>query len=220
VSVRSRVAFASGVAGLAGATLTLSGRFDAGVGLVLLFALAAQAGSSGASIDAVPWRAGGASRALGRQARLAPAWAVVVAVGALRAGSASIADVRGANAVAGLALARGPAATVAGVWLAIAAGAVAIVGSIGPAAERDAAGPVTLRRLEAAGVFALAAILVTLFAGPQIRGATDAVAWVVGLGALSALGWRARALNLPDLSLVALALASAGLVLTLAGGAP
>jgi hypothetical protein len=220
VSVRSRVAFATGVAGIAGATLTLSGRFDAGVGLVLLFALAAQAGASGASIDTGPAFAAEAGRDLARQARLAPAWAIVVSTGALRAGSASIADVRGANAVAGLALARGPVVTVAGAWLAVAAGAVAIVASMGSSTVRGAAAPAALRRLEGAGVFALAAILVTLFAGPQVRGATDAVAWVAGIAALSALAWRARTLDLPDLSLVAFALAAAGLGLTLAGGAP
>jgi hypothetical protein len=223
VSLRSRVAFAAGVAGLAGATLTLSGRFDGSIALVLLFALAARAASAGALVAVAPAAVGPAARSLAKQARFAPAWALVAGVGALRAGSASMSDIRGANAVAGIAIARGPALTVAGVWLALAGGVVALASSSmleGRRAEGGAAAPVALRRLEAGGALALVALLVSLFAGPQVRNAGDAAWWIAGIGGLSALAWRVRKVALPDLVIVATALAAAGLALAVAGGAP
>jgi hypothetical protein len=227
VNVRARVAFATGVAGLAGAMLILTGRIDGSVALALLFASGARAAAAGTLMGGGPLLADQASRSLGQQARFAPAWALVAIAGAIRAGSASLADARGANAVAGLAIARGPALTVVGMWLAVAAGAVAIVSytSIGVrTASADAPGivavPVALRRLEVAAVVAQAALLVTLFAGPQVIDPADAAWWVAGIGTIVALAWKARKMPSRDATLMAIAAAVGAVVLSLVGGAP
>jgi hypothetical protein len=227
VSLRARVAFASGAAGCVGAALVLAGRFEGTVVLAFAFAWAARLSPSATMMGAGPILAGGAGRALWNQLRLAPAWAVIVAIGALRAGSVELADVRGANAVAGLALARGPALTVLGVWCALAAGAAAVGASTPVGAETAApqsargvvAVPPTLRRMEAAGALAQIALLVTLFAGPQIDAAADAVWWVLGATALGAGAFVVRRLGAAfPAVMVAGAGAAIGLALTVAGG--
>lgn len=228
MSVRSRVAFAAGAAGLVGATLLLSGRAEGSVALALLLATAARAAAPATLVDGGAILASGAVRSLGKHVSFAPAWALVLVVGTLRAGSGGIGDARGANAVAGIALARGPALSIIGAWLAAAAGAIALASrtSIGveTAAGAGATGRVTppgaVRRLEAAGVLAQAAVLVTLFAGPQVTGALDAVWWAAGISGLAAFAWRARELDLANASGIAAALAGAGVVLGLLGGAP
>ncbi len=228
MSVRSRVAFATGVGGLAGATLILSGRFDVSVAVALLFVFASRASAAAALTRGGPVLAAAAERSLAQQMRCAPAWVLVVATGAFRSGSGSIVDVRGANAVAGLAIARGPLATVAGVWLAVAAGILALASSTRIGAETasriGAAGvvvpPVALRRLEAAGIAAQAGLVVTLFAGPQITRGPDAVWWAGGIALLLAAAWRARGLSLRNVEIVAAALGLAGLALVIASGAP
>ena len=215
MSVRSRFAFASGVAGLAGAVAVLTGRTDANVGLLLILALAPIAGAAGVALDG---RATGGA-ALLRQIRLAPAWALVAGAAAIRAGSASFADVRGANAVAGIPLARGPAVSVAGAWLALIGGVVALAG-IAARSDRDDGRAPLLRLLEAGGVIALGVFLAGMFAGPQVRGATDAIWWIGAVLVVGAAAWRARDLALPDLWIAATVLAGAGLVMSIAGGAP
>jgi len=228
VSVRSRVAFATGVAGLAGATLMFSGRYDGSIALALIFVFAARSSVAWTVLEGGPVLAGRAERSLARQMWFAPAWALVAAAGAVRSGSTSLADIRGANAVAGLALARGSTVSVAGAWLALAAGVIAIVNFSPIGAETasvtGATGlivpPVPLRRLEAAGIVAQAALVVTLFAGPQITGGIDAAWWVAGVAAIAAIAWRVRQMNIRDLSWIATAAAAAGLALVIAGGGP
>jgi len=210
VSVRSRTAFAAGAAGLAGAVAILIGRTDGNVGLLLLLAFAPLASAAALTVDA---------SGLARQMRLAPALALIAAAGAIRAGSASFADVRGANAVAGVALARGPAVSVAGAWMALLGGVVALAGLAARPGDDATRSPV-VRALEGAGVVALGVLLAGLFAGPQVRSVTDAIWWAGAVVVSVAIVWRARSAPVPDLWIVATALAAVGLVLTIAGGAP
>jgi hypothetical protein len=228
VNVRARVAFATGVAGLAGALLTLTGRIDGSVALALLFCVGARAAVPGSLAAAGPVLAAQAERSLVQQARLAPAWALVAVVGVVRAGSASLADIRGANAVAGLAIARGSIVTVAAAWLAVAAGVVAIASYTSLGARTESAEgasaviapPVTLRRLEIGAVLAQAALLVTLFGGPQVVSGADAAWWIAGVGGVSLLAWRARWMAMRDATWIALAASGAAVLLALAGGSP
>jgi len=232
VSVRSRVAFASGASGAVGAALLLTGRIDGSVVLAFFLAFAVRVGASAALSDAGPILAAVASKSLIRRAFLAPAWGFALAAAVVRAGSVDLTDVRGANAVAGLALVRGPTLTVVGSWLAFAAAAVATLAWQRVGAETAGSGsvgvieaPMSLRRLEAAGVAAEVALLVSLFAGPQIDSASDAVWWFVGAGLLgaAALLGRHRAdglLSHRSLPLAAGTAGAVGLVLVLLGGAP
>jgi hypothetical protein len=228
VTARSRVAFASGSAGLVGATLLLSGRFDGSVALTLLFAWGARVAVDASLVDAGPILAAGAVRRLAQQASFAPAWALVIAVGAVRAGSAGLADLRGVNGVAGLALARGDALSVAGAWCALVAGALAIASRASNGAETAAPGgaggrvlaPVSLRRLDAGGALAQAGLLATLFFGPQISDATDVIWWVAGVAALAALAWEGRRIAIRHAAPIAMGLAAIGLALILIGGTP
>ncbi len=228
VSAHSRVAFASGVAGLVGATLLLSGRFDGSVALALLFAWGARVAADASLIDGGPVVAAGAARRLAQHASFAPAWAFIVAAGAQRAGSSGLSDLRGANAVAGLAIARGEALSVAGAWCALAAGVIALATSVGVDAETSGPQgsigrirpPAALRRLDAASVLALAALLATLFFGPQVVEATDALWWAGGIAGLAAGAWQGRRLTLPNAAVTASVLGAAGLALMLVGGTP
>jgi len=228
VSARARFAFAAGVAGLIGSTLLLSGRFDGSVALALLFVAAARIAPSASMIDAGPVLAAGAQRSIARHVSFAPAWALIVAAGALRAASPALSDVRGANAVAGLAIASGQTASIIGAWFAIAAGLIAITSRVSIGAETASSpgstalvvAPDALRRLEIGAVIAQAALLVTLFAGPQVTGSSDGVAWVLGIAAVSAVAWFARDIEVRHAPLIAAALASIGLALAIAGGTP
>jgi hypothetical protein len=228
VSVRSRVAFASGVAGLVGATLLLTGRFEGSAVLALLFAWGARVAADASLLDAGPILAARALRRLADHASFAPAWAFVVAAGVVRAGSSGLGDLRGANRVAGLALARGHTISVAGAWCALIAGAVAIAARSAPGAETSgpigAVGrvvpPVALRRLEAGAVLAQAALLATLFFGPQVSTATDALWWIAGVATVAVIAWESPRVHFRRLAALAAALAAAGLALVLAGGTP
>jgi hypothetical protein len=205
------VALASGVAAFAGAALLLAGRIDGSVLTVLALLLAARA----AALAASPGVAG-VSRALGRHAALVPAWVGVLVVAVVRAGSERVADVRGANAVAGLAIARGGALLVAGVWAAALAGIVAIAAS--DAGVPIVAGPVA-RRLEAVAALGQVAFVVAMFAGPSVSRATDVVPWVLGAVVVGAAAWfGARVARWDRAAAVAAALATLGVVLALAGG--
>jgi len=214
VSVRSRVAFATGVAGLAGAVAVLVGRADANIGLLLLLAMAPVAGATGVAVAASQ----GASVVPARIVRFTPAWALVAAAGAIRAGSGSFSDVRGANAVAGIALARGPVVSVAGAWLALIAGVIALAGTV--RSKGAGGGSMVLRALETGGGVALGVFLGGLFAGPQVRAVSDAIWWAAVVVVAGLISWRARDLDLPDLWVAAMLLAAAGLALTIAGGSP
>lgn len=228
MSVRSRVAFASGVAGLIGAALLLSGRFDGSVALALLFAWGARVAADATLVDAGPILASGATRRLAQHMSFAPAWAFVVAVGTVRAGSSGLADLRGANAVAGLPLVRGDALSVAGAWCALIAGVIALAVSSDIGIETSAPhgsvarvrSPGALRRLDTAAALALAALLATLFFGPQVVDAADAVWWAAGIAALAIVTWQGRRRTIPHGAPAALILAAIGLALVIVGGTP
>jgi hypothetical protein len=231
VSVRSRIAFASGAAGAVGTTLLLSGRYEGSVVLALLLAFSIRTAALGTLAAAGPIIAGEAVRALRARAWLAPAWAVAVAAVIMRAGSTSLADLRGANAVIGPALFNGPLVTVFGTWLAFAGAALALLAwtplGTETAAASDAVGrvvaPAPVRRLEVAGLLAEAALIVSLFVGPQIVEGVDAIWWAGGILVLLAACWygrRARLVVPFSVPVVAGAIATAGLVLVVAGGRP
>ncbi|MGH2728948.1 MAG: hypothetical protein ACRDKS_18400, partial [Actinomycetota bacterium] len=99
MSIPSRVAFASGAAGAVGAGLLLSGRYDGSVVLAGLLVFSIRTAALGSIGD------GEGATGLNARALLAPVWTMAVAGAAMRAGSTALTDVRGANAVAGLALA-------------------------------------------------------------------------------------------------------------------
>lgn len=229
VNLRARVAFASGVAACVGAALLLAGRFEGSIVLAFLLAWAARLAPAATMLGAGPILATGAARAMRTQLLLAPAWAFVVATAAVRAGSVAVVDVRGANAVAGLALARGPLLTVLGVWVALVSGLIALgvrspMGAVSQA-PHDARGvvapPSTLRRLELAGVAAQVLLLVTLFAGPQIDGPADSTWWVAGalLAGAVALGVGKLPAD-PRVAIGASVAGLIGLVLATIGGPP
>lgn len=226
--MRSRAAFASGVAGLVGAILLLSGRFDGSATLAIFFVWGARVAADASLATAGPILAADARRRLVQQARFAPAWAIVVAAAVIRAGSSGLAEMRGANGVAGIALARGPLPTVAGVWCALAAGALALAtrSSLGaetvapPGSRGRIRPPAALRRLEAGGVLGQAGILTAFFVGPQVRSAPDAGWWAGGIIALLAIAWAGPLARIPKPAALAAILAAAGLALVIAGGAP
>lgn len=228
MTARSRVAFASGAAGLVGATLLLSGRYDGSVVTALLFTWGARVAADASLVDAGPVLASGALRRLAQQASFAPAWALIVGAGVVRAGSSALADLRGANGVAGLAVARGEVLSVAGAWCALLAGAIAIAAraanGVETAAPRGSAGrvvsPASLRRLDAGGALAQAVLLATLFFGPQITETADAVWWGAGVAVLAAAAWEGRGFAPRRGAPIAFALAAAGLALMLVGGTP
>ncbi len=228
MTARSRVAFASGAAGLVGAALLLSGRFDGSAALALLFAWGARVAVDASLVDAGPILASGAARRLAQQMSFVPAWALVIGAGIVRAGSSALTDLRGVNGVAGLAVARGDVLSVAGVWCALVAGALAIASRATNGAETAAPGgaaarvvpPVSLRRLDAGGALAQAGLLATLFFGPQISEATDVVWWAAGVAALAVAAWEGRRITIRHAAPIAAGLAAAGLALMLIGGAP
>lgn len=232
----ARVSFAAGAAAVAGAASLLAGGVGGSAIAATLLACAARAASSGARLGAGPVTSALAARSLERQSLFAPAWAFALAAGIARAGSADLADIRGANAVAGLALAHGRPAAVAGAWLALAAGALALAGpGFGPvrtAGSRGRSGIVRseplLGRLEMLALAAQGALLATLFAGPQATRGLDAVVWVAalaGIGGVVALTASVAPRGVSVLArseapAVAAALGASGLALVLAGGVP
>jgi hypothetical protein len=228
VSARPRIAHAAGVAGCVAAILLETGLLDGTVVVALLAAWAARVAPAAALADAGPVLAADAASSLARQALLAPTWALVAVAGALRAGSVDLADVRGAHAVAGLALVHGPSATVAGMWLVAGAGALAVASwsrlGAETAAPPGSAGriepPAPLRRLEALGAALQAGLVATLVAGPQVRGAGDALPWAVSVGALLASARAGRGRLAARGAVASLGLAAVGCALVIAGGPP
>lgn len=229
MSVRSRIAFATGVAGAVGAALLLSGRFEGSVVLALLLTFSIRTASLAALVDAGPILAAGAVRGLRGRVWLAPVWALSVAAAAARAGSPELDGLRGANAVAGPALVYGPAMTVAGSWLAFGAAILALItwmelgAETGGVASGRVEAPAFVRRLEAIGVLAEAVLVVSLFLGPQVVDGPDAAWWGGGIIALVFAARYARRVRLPDsayLPALPVSLAASGLALVLVGGAP
>ena len=231
MSVRSRIAFASGAAGAVGTALLLSGRYEGSAVLALVLAFSIRTGALGALAGGGPVIAGEAVHALRARTWLAPAWAVAMATAIVRTGSSELADLRGANAVIGPALFNGPTVTVVGTWLAFAGATLALVAWTPVGAETAAppssvgrvVAPTSVVRLDAAGVLAEAALIVTLFVGPQVVDGIDAVWWAGGIVALVAAAWYGRRSRLVvpfSVPAAAGAIATAGLILVVAGGQP
>jgi hypothetical protein len=231
VSVRSRVVFASGAAGAVGAALLLTARFEGSVVLALVLVLAIRTASLGALVGGGPILAAGALRGLGARGWVAAAWTLIVAAAVLRAGSTALTDIRGANAVAGVALGAGPALTVAGSWLAFVAAVLSLttrtslgIETGGPAGSIALVRPPSgIVRLDSLGVLAEASLAAALFLGPQVVDGVDAVWWAIPIAGLVAVVALVRrgSLRIPRLrSYVPAALAAAGLFLVVLGGAP
>ena len=168
-------------------------------------------------------------RGLRGRAWIAPAWVLAVAAAVARAGSTDLDGLRGAHAVAGPALAYGPVITVAGSWLAFGGVILALItwNQLGAETAGVTPGrvgaPSRVRRLEALGVLAEAALVVSLFLGPQVVEGPDAAWWGGGMIALVSAAWYSRRVRLPDsayLPALPACLAALGLALVLAGGAP
>lgn len=171
--------------------------------LALALALASRAGVASAV---------GAPRALSRQAAVVPAWIGIAIVASIRAGSSDLGAMRGAHAVAGLGVLAGDVVTVAALWFATVAGALAI------AYGGMRVGEPPLGRLDMVGIALQGLLLVTMAAGPHVSGAVDLVPWVVAsvvLGAivvaLGRIAWMDRA------GTAASGLAAVALVLALMG---
>jgi hypothetical protein len=207
--IHPRIAFASGVAAIAAAALMLSGRIDGSLVLAVVLVVVARAGPLAARADGV-----GGARSLARQSAVIPAWVGIALAASLRAGSVALGDVRGAHAVGGLAIARGSVLLVVGAWLAAAAGALAIVAILDDSSESP-----EMRAIEWIAVAAQAALVVTLVAGPQIRGLRDVGPWVVGAVAAFQIVWFGRRIaTKPWVPSAAIVLAAAALGCALGGG--
>ncbi|MFN2613488.1 MAG: hypothetical protein ABR552_01545 [Actinomycetota bacterium] len=186
--INPRAAASLGVASLVGATSLLVGSMDGSVVLVLVLVLAARAGALAASPQEPR-----AQLALARQSALVPAWAGVAIAAMVRAGSAQIPDLRGANAVAGLAIARGPVLLVVAAWAGVVAALLALIGSeVGASFGGLTAATGSAGVLEVLALVAQAAFVITLFAGPQIRGLSDIGPWIVGAAAVAEALWFGR----------------------------
>lgn len=205
----ARIPVLVGAAAAAGAVVLLGGIVDGSVVVATVLVLTARYGPVAADPSG--------ARAASRQVGLVPAWVAIAAVAAVRAGSVGLQDVRGANAIAGLAIARGDAALVLAAWLALAAGIVAISTASGgrPGLRVD---PV-LSGLDVLAAVLQVVLLITLFAGPTVGGGADAVPWIVG--SLAAGGGAlvlTRAAWIERSDAVVAVLAGAAVVAVLAGG--
>lgn len=204
-----RTAYASASAGAGAFALLLAGRFSGTLATLLILALATRvAGAVASGEDDDSFRL---------QAYVTPAWALAIGAAAFRAGSAALADVRGANAVAGLAVARGPLLTVIGCGACV-AGLICAIAVTAPAKRSlVTAAP----RLALLGTAAQVALAVAAFAGPSIAEPVDAAAWAGGVLGVAVIAGAVRnalatKITVPGANLLALA----GLVLVVAGGRP
>jgi len=208
------VSLASGAAAAAGAALLLVGRIEGSILVAVALAVVARTAALTAS-PAEP----AAVRSRARQGAVVPVWIGIVVVAAVRAGSPTLADVRGANAVAGLAIARGDVLMVVAVWCAVAAGVLAIASPMPRARIAAATFPWSRLELVALGLQALA--LASLFAAPTVRSAGDVVWWVAStVVVLIAVGVAGRLARWDVATPIATVIALAGVVLALAGGRP
>lgn len=216
MTIQSRLAVASGAAGAGAATLLLTQRSDGTIIAVLMMVLVARAAASASALRSDLSAVAGA--ALQRQAAFVPAWVLAVAAASVRAGSTVIGDIAGAHAVTGVALARGPIAAVAGVWLCTAGLAIAIAGSA-PAWGTEPAASSVPARTDVLGAAAQIGLASALVAGPQIRAWSDAIPWAAAAVAFGVWAWFGRtAARMGPAPLVAGALCAAGLILVVAGG--
>lgn len=208
--------------------MLLAHRFEGTVPAVLIMVLAARASGPASALSAGEFARRLATAALRRQAAFASAWVLFAAAASVRAGSTVMADIAGAHGVAGLALARGPVLSIAGMWLAVLGVAIAIGGSFPARVGVRLAGPnggmvlmpALARRLDLLGVAVQILFVAALAAGAQIRSATDAIGWVAAAVALGAWTWFGRdAARLPIAPAVAFGLCAAGLALVVGGRA-
>ena len=205
----ARIPAIVGAAAATGAIALLSGVAHGSVVIATVLVLAARYGP----VAADPSRAREASRQVG----LVPAWVAIVTVAVLRAGAVGLQDVRGANAIAGLAIARGSAALVLAAWVALGAGIVAI-------ATASGGRPFARRALVPSAFEALAAalqivLLVTLFAGPTVADLADVVPWIaasLAVGGVALVAARAAWIERSDALVTAAA--AAAVVVALGGG--
>lgn len=227
MSPTARLASASGASAAGAAALLLSQRLDGTIPSVVLLAVAARAAGAAVALEGGGLAAAAAGDALRRQVAFVPTWILAAAAACVRAGSSVVGDVAGAHGVAGLALARGPAATTLGMWAILVALAVAAAGS-GPAAAvtESASGargvavpPRVAARLDLLGFAAQVALIAALVCGPQIRGAADAVPWIAATAGVGFWAWAGRrAARLAAAPRVSAALSAAGVALVVAGG--
>lgn len=214
-----RLAAASGAAALGVAALLLSQRFSGTFAAVVLLAAGVAAAAEAVAL-ASPTESVrlAATRSLATQIRFAPALTAAVLAACVRSGSAVVADVAGAHAVAGVGLVRGPIATVVGMCLAFGAATIAAAGMI---AGGDTQEPYAARRLRAIAGALLVVVVAALFAGPQISQVSDVIPWVIAAAGAGAWTWFGRAATrLPAAPMVAALLGLAGLALVVAGGQP
>lgn len=214
--IHPRIALASGLAAAVGAGLLILGRIEGSLVAVVALVLAARAAplSAAGSPTAV--------RALARHVETIPAWVALVVVATLRAGSPVLADIWGANGVAGLALARGSAATVAAAWAAAIACLLAIaVPAVGRGALPLSADP-PWRQLEAIAVGLQVVVVAGVSAGPQVLGAVDVVPWIVAtlVGAVLVAAGGIAATGARAMQRSSLVLAVMAVVLAIGGAAP
>jgi len=213
VLVHPRVALASGLAAAAGAALMLFGRIDGSIVTVLALAVAARAAAPAASGSVE------APAASSRQIAAIPVWVAVAVAAVMRIESSSLDAALGANAVAGPALVRGGALMVAGSWVAVVAGTMAVVTGFG--ATRPIVPEKPFATLEVIGVAVQVLLLAALFAGPQIDEIADAIPWVVAVAAIGGVVIAARSLARWDwVSRLAMVLGVAAVALTVAGSPP
>lgn len=229
MDLRARVALASGAAGAVGAGLLLAGRLAGSLVAALVLASIARAAPAAALLESGSLASAVAARALRRQAVLAPAWALAVAAATYRAGSSELVDVRGAHAVAGVALARGSGFAVAGAWLVLVAVAVAVAGAgtagVRTEAHRGHAGvvavPTAAVRLSWLAAAVQALLGAALVAGPRVGAPGDVVPWVLAGGPILFIVSRGAAIGArPEIPPLALAAGALGLALALVGGRP
>lgn len=217
MSLQSGLAAASGAAAVGMSGLLITQRFEGSAPAALLLAWGATAAAHACSIhDEDPPVRADASLRLQRHGAFAPAAIFALAAGCIRAGSASLADIAGAHAVAGLSLIRGPFLTVAGMWLAVIGAAIAVGGATETVPGERYAGA----RIRMLSTVALSLVFAALFAGPQVRGAMDVVVWTLATIAIALWGLFGRiAASMPSAPVVAGSFAAAGLALVIMGGA-
>jgi hypothetical protein len=127
------------------------------------------------------------ARALAGITATVPAWVGLMIVAAIRAGSPDLADVRGGNAVLGIAVAHGPVLLIAASIAAGVAGVLAIAAAWAPLEDHP-------MRLALIGIGLQLWLVVTVVAGPQVSAGTDVVPWiaaalVLGVALFAGLKW-------------------------------
>ncbi|GAC1659093.1 MAG: hypothetical protein NVS9B12_11910 [Vulcanimicrobiaceae bacterium] len=218
LNFRSRFAAASGVAGVGVVGALVAQTVPGTVATAMVAAVAAAASGPAMAVSVGEDVADRAREALLRHSRFAPTFAFAAVAACFRAGGSAFRSVAGAHAVVGIALIRGPFATVTGMWLCLLAASIAIAGSTSETFG-DEAGIADRLALVAAG--AQVVLITALFAGPQLRSINDLVPWAIVSAVIALSVWfgrpQARAAAAPW---VAFALAGAGLGFSIVGGRP